>query len=391
MTLPQQHLRHELVPHYPALRAIRTRQQLLRSPLYAQIGAEIERVLGALEHDDCRGPGAAGLLRPDRIRVAAWNIQRGANLPALRRALLNDPDLALADVLLLVEVDLGMARSGNHNVARELAEALGMRYVFAPSYLVLEDDFGENLDGAPNTLAFHGCAVLARVPILAAENVDVPELRDKFSSSEKRLGKKRALLCALDLPDGPLHVGAVHLDSNASSAQRARQLAAVLQRATERGAQRLLVGGDYNSTTYDASGPLALLRDLLHKFFVTGFHGTVRNYMTPERLYEEPIFATLQAHGLTCEGLNDRSRGTYEYDLNSAYAIEKVRQKVGGLLTRALRRALRRYGGIVPARLDWFAGRGVEALAAGVIHVREPDGRPPSDHSPIYVDLRIGG
>ena len=94
-------------------------------------------------------------------------------------------------------------------------------------------------------------------------------------------------------------------------------------------AERQELNGPYYSTTYDASGPLALMRDLLHKFFVTGFHGTVRNYMTPERLYEEPIFATLQAHGLTCEGLNDRSRGTYEYDLNSAYAIEKVHE-LGG-------------------------------------------------------------
>jgi endonuclease/exonuclease/phosphatase family metal-dependent hydrolase len=383
MFVRQDLLHHDLSRHYPALRAIRRRADLLRSPLFAAIGREIERVTAAVEradHAEARDHG-----RP--LRIVAWNIQRGRCFPGLRKALLHDPVLRQADVLLLGEVDNGLARSGNRNVARELAEALSMSYAFGVSYLTLEDDFGENPERRESTLALAGCAVLSRVPIGAVENVDLPELRDKFSASEKRLGKKRALLCTLELSDGPLVVAACHLDSNASPAQRAQQLEVLLGRLEATGAPRQLGGGDLNTTTYDASATWPLLRDVAHKLFITGFDRTVEMYMEPERLYERPLFDVLEAHGFTTDGLNDRAQGTLLYDLNSPYAIQKARRKVGRLLTACLRRRLRRWNGVVPARLDWFFGQGVQPLHCGVVNPADDDGRPCSDHAAIYVDL----
>ena len=102
--------------------------------------------------------------------------------------------LRTADVLMLSEVDNGLGRSHNRNVARELADALGMSYAFAVSYVTLEDDHLENPEGRENTLALAGSAILSRAPIRRVINADLPELRDKFSSSEKRLGKKRAVI-----------------------------------------------------------------------------------------------------------------------------------------------------------------------------------------------------
>src|SRR5262249_16896989 len=148
------------------------------------------------------------------------------------------------DLLFLVEVDCGMARSGNRHVARELAESLGMSYGFVVSYLALEDDIGENPDGCENELALAGLAVLTRVPLLAVASIDLPELRDKFPSSEKRLGKKRALAARVQVSDGALDLAVVHLDSTASPRQRARQLRSVLEHLP---AGRALVGGDLNS------------------------------------------------------------------------------------------------------------------------------------------------
>jgi endonuclease/exonuclease/phosphatase family metal-dependent hydrolase len=363
------------------LRAIRTRKALVRSQLWQEIGPEVERVCRAVEgmtHAASRPLG-------ERVRVAAWNIQRGRHFDALVRALREDPRLRAADVLLLVEVDRGMARSGNRHVARELADALGMSYAFGVSYLVLEDDWGENPDGAHNQLALAGTAVLARAPIEAVENVDVPELRDKFSSSEKRLGKKRALVCRLG-GARPLTVAACHLDSNASPAGRARQLEAIVaagERLADGGA--LLVGGDLNTTTYDLASPVGLARNLAHKLFVTGFTETIRQYMTPERRYERPVFDVLRAHGLTIDGFNDRAHGTLHFDVNDAYALQKTRKLVGDALTRLLVHKLRPWDGRVPARLDWFAGRGVTPVAAATI-----DPRPAaSDHAAIMVDLRL--
>src|SRR5262249_42114397 len=150
---------------------------------------------------------AAGPARGRALRAVAWNIQRGARLDDLRRAVVAPP-FAGADLFLLSEVDVGLGRSGNRNVARELAEAVGMSYAFGVSYLALTDDFGDDAGGLENTLALSGAAVLSRHPIGRVENVDLPEIRDKFHSSEKRLGKKRALLAEIMLPDGPFVVAA---------------------------------------------------------------------------------------------------------------------------------------------------------------------------------------
>jgi endonuclease/exonuclease/phosphatase family metal-dependent hydrolase len=349
--------------------------------LWKQIGAEVERTCAAVEvraHTEEKPLGA-------RVRVAAWNVQRGRRYDELLRALREEPALAAADVLLLSEVDCGMARSGNRHVARALADALGMSYAFGVSYLVLEDDWGESVDGVHNELALAGTAILARAPIEAVENVDVPELRDKFSSSEKRLGKKRALVCRLG-GRVPLTVAACHLDSNASPAGRARQLEAIVAAGEHvAGAGALVVGGDLNTTTYDLAGPFSLATNLLHKLVITGFDETIRQYMTPERRYERPVFEVLTAHRLAIDGFNDRQSGTLHFDINDEYALQKTRRLVGGPLTRLLVRKLAPWNGRVPARLDWLAGRGVTPVAAATV-----DPRPlASDHAAIVVDLQL--
>jgi endonuclease/exonuclease/phosphatase family metal-dependent hydrolase len=375
---------HQLAPHYPALRDIRTRKKLEASALWAEIGGEVERVVNAIERRD--DPSAKPLT--GSLRAVAWNIQRGTELGALRDAFVTNPELSRADVLLLSEVDVGMGRSGNRNVPRELADALGMSYAFAVSYLVLEDDHLENPDGLENTLALAGSAILSRAPILRAVSADVPALRDKFQSSEKRLGRKRAVVAELATASGPVVVAQAHLDSTASSAQRARQLASVIDAAEALGAPRLLVGGDLNTTTYNVSSTWALARDVLHKLFVTGFDRTVDNYMTPDRRYELPVFELLAARGLSIDGFNDRTQGTLRYDFSEAYTLAKVREAVGGLLTRWLVRRLRSRGGVVEARLDWFAGRGLVPSGASVER-RRADGPRASDHEPIVVDVAL--
>jgi endonuclease/exonuclease/phosphatase family metal-dependent hydrolase len=374
-------IEHDLARHYDALRAIPTRKRLHASPLWAEIGPELERVLDAVERDD-----HADTRRRTALRVVAWNIQRGVHFDALREALLHDPELRTADALLLSEVDLGLGRSANRNVARELANALGMSYAFGVSYLALEDDHLENPAGTPNTLALAGNAILSRVPIRRVENVLLPELRDKYSSSEKRLGRKRAMIAEVETDAGPIVLAQAHLDSTASSAQRAAQLATLIDRAEGFG-PRVLIGGDLNTTTYDHSSTFALLRNVMHKLFVTGFDATVANFLTPELRYEVPLFDLLRTRGYAIDGFNDLAQATYEYDLGDPYTLDLVRRSVGGLLARFAVWRLRRWNGVVASRLDWFAGRGITPVAAKVLRPRTADHRRISDHEPIVVDL----
>jgi endonuclease/exonuclease/phosphatase family metal-dependent hydrolase len=374
-------LQHELASNYGELRRIRTRKQLHTSELWARIGPDVERLLDGIERgdrSDARPPAGS-------LRAVAWNIQRGMHFDQLRAALLEDPVLRTADVLMLSEVDLGLGRSGNRNVARELADALGMNYAFAVSYLTLEDDHLENPEGRENTLALAGSAILSRAPIRRAFNADLPELRDKFSSSEKRLGKKRAVIAELETASGPLVVAQAHLDSNASPAQRAQQLAALLGQARTLDVPRMLLGGDLNTTTYNLASKWALVKDVLHKLFVTGFDGTVANYMTPDQRYELPVFDALRAAGFSIDGFNDRSLASMSYDLGDPYTLNKVRTAAGSLLARWLVRRLRRFGGVVRARLDWFAGHGLVPIEPRVVHV---DGHA-TDHDAVVVDVAV--
>jgi len=379
-------IEHALAPDYPTLRRLPNRRALIAHPRYPRWKREIDRVMTNVEHGvhaDPRPPSA------ERLRVAAWNIRRGAQFEALVDALTGNEDLRDADVLLLTEVDHGMARSGYRHVARDLAAALRMHYAFGASYVVLGDDFLENEDGHENELALAGNAILSRYPLVWTENVDLPELKDKFSSRrEKRLGKKRGIMAGIELPSGSLTLAGCHLDSNASPRQRADQVDFLLRRAEDRG-RRVLLGGDFNTTTYDASGFGALMRDLGHKAVHHGFDGTLRGYMTPDATYEAPLFEVLARHGLHTEGFNDRSEGTFVYDMRDPYAIAKLYHRVGRVLTWALKRRLRPFGGICAAKLDWFAGRGIEPLDARVVPIPHDEGPPPSDHRAIAVDIAV--
>jgi endonuclease/exonuclease/phosphatase family metal-dependent hydrolase len=219
-----------------------------------------------------------------------------------------------------------------------------------------------------------------------AVNANVPAVRDKFGSSEKRLGRKRAVVAAIASEAGPITFAQAHLDSNADARQRSAQLEAILDEAERIAHRPVVLGGDLNTTTYQYSSKLRLARDLVHKLFVTGFAGTVDNYLTPERRYETPVFDLLARRGFTLDGFNERGGGTIRYDFNQPYAIQKVQKAVGGPLTRWLLRRLRRWNGVVAAHLDWFAGRGVTARASRVIRLPAPG---PSDHDPILVDLEL--
>jgi endonuclease/exonuclease/phosphatase family metal-dependent hydrolase len=392
--LRSQPLDHDLAPHYAALAAFRDRRALHASALWRRIGAEVARVLSSVERGDIDTPPPPW--RPDgRLRVVAWNIQRGGRFAAMATALRTDPILRAADVLLLVEVDCGLGRSGNRNVPRDLALALGMSYAFAPSYLTIHDDWGENPERTPNTTALAGTAVLTRWPIRAARNLDLPELRDKFSSRERRLGKKRALLVEIDGPGRrPWHLAACHLDSNASPADRVRQLVAVLDAVDHaQGDGPLstpaLVGGDFNSSTHDLSSGWAMTREALRALFVRGLGRTVARYMRPEASEERGLFEELAERGFSIDGFNDLAAPTYHYDFADPYARQKLRRLGGPALVWLARRLLRRWQGRLPAHLDWLAGRGLRTVEACVVTPQDESGTPVSDHAAVTCEVEL--
>ena len=71
-------------------------------------------------------PSKNGLKPLRSMRILSWNINRGQQPDAVIEFLRD----AKADVILLQESDVNAQRTHRRNVAREIAQALGMNYIF---------------------------------------------------------------------------------------------------------------------------------------------------------------------------------------------------------------------------------------------------------------------
>lgn len=384
---PVHRLEHALSAELDELSAVRSRNRLRRSRVYLQHEAEIDRLLHGFEwrFGQARAPGEHG---STGMRAVAWNCERGKRYPGVESFLRTDPRVRAADFLLLTEVDIGMGRSGNRDVPAELAAALGYDYVFANFHVVLAPgDRGEREHRTHNALGLHGAALLSRYPITRFAAVGLPEHFDKFECLEKRLGTKRALFCEVALPDGPLTVVIVHLDPFCGPRHRAHQARLVVDALGRFGGRRVLLGGDLNTHTYDFDSKLALARDTLHKLARFGVAGTVRQYMTPDHVFEREVFRAFRSAQITFDPFTDPDHGSLCYDLNDPDVVGKSLDEVPRAVIRWLERRLAPWNGSVPMRFDWFGGRGIRALRAETLPKPRHEGRAISDHAPLVLDF----
>jgi hypothetical protein len=229
------------------------------------------------------------------LRVGEWNIERGLNFNLIRSALSGRSEFLRAatnertdprqkkviesqlarlrdvDVLILNEVDWGMKRTEYRNVARELAAALHMNYVYGVEFVEVDPVFElgrEEIDlpdAAQNQLlhedlrvdreryrGLHGTAILSRYPIDRARILRLPVCYDWYAKEYKaisqleqgrrwsarklfgerverelRQGGRMALIADIsvpDLPTGHATIVATHLENKCPPACRRRQM-----------------------------------------------------------------------------------------------------------------------------------------------------------------------
>ncbi|MFJ4712799.1 endonuclease/exonuclease/phosphatase family protein [Streptomyces sp. NPDC088785] len=194
------------------------------------------------------------------LRVATYNIHFGAGMDDVFD--LDRQAAALralhADVIGLQEVDVHWgARSRDLDVARELADRLGMRVSFAPIY-----SLDPVTPGGPRRE--FGVAVLSRYPIRSAANHDITRLStqdpDPVPAPAPGFGE-----VTLRVRGVPVQVFVTHLDYRADPSVRVAQVAdtrrvMAAERAAVRGARQVLLG-DFNATP-DAAELAPLWREL---------------------------------------------------------------------------------------------------------------------------------
>jgi hypothetical protein len=119
-----------------------------------------------------------------------------------------------APVLLLSELDQGMARSGQRHATRELASRLGCGYAFGVEFLELglgDVREREAHAGVENAVGYHGGAILSSSAFVETALVRVERSGRWFDGvlGERRVGGRIAVLCRLSLGGRELAVASV--------------------------------------------------------------------------------------------------------------------------------------------------------------------------------------
>ena len=181
-----------------------------------------------LNYTDPLGPRYAGgaptaPLHGDTLKVVAFNIQYAEHVDRAITLIRRTDALSDPDVLLLQEMDeLG---------AREIADSLGLDYVYYPSRLHggTHRDFGN--------------AILSRYPIEDDRKIILPHLARINHTLRTAVG------VTIRVGERRIRVYSVHLATMAENGPGARreQLAAVLADAEQY--PRVVLGGDFNSGT----------------------------------------------------------------------------------------------------------------------------------------------
>jgi endonuclease/exonuclease/phosphatase family metal-dependent hydrolase len=385
-------LKHELNRFFSKLNEYPSSAQLQRSPLYRELQGEIERVLRSVVKEDF-APGCS--FAQPWLRVTAWNIERGIQLEKIIKVLKQHPVICKSDAFLLTELDHGMARSGNRFIAREIASALKLNYVFAPCYLNLAKGSGlESEAPGENTQALHGNALFSRHPIREAAAIELPNGKDKMKGSEKRLGNQRAVFGIMEHPLGSIRLVSVHLDAHSSQRHRQSQMEIILDFLGNTGpAYPALLGGDWNTSTYNSRRALYAILGYWRRVFMGVGYVCKNHYPHPDRWFERGLFRELERRGYRYRDLNELGACTLHYDVRDLALNKNMGEWIPAWCFPFINWALSMNAGSegrCSLKLDWFAGKQISP---------EPD-HPPrvltdvraleggiSDHDPIVLDF----
>ncbi|MFR2288307.1 MAG: hypothetical protein ACLS69_00390 [Butyricicoccus sp.] len=120
---------------------------------------------------------------PEVLRHVVFNIERGQTLHETIDFLNMCPDFKNMDIIYANELDDGAVRSGNCNVAYEIAKSIGMNYAYGLEFIELVNP--------DDNKGFHGNALFSRWPIRWAKVVHMPEQYNWYY--DRRSASARAL------------------------------------------------------------------------------------------------------------------------------------------------------------------------------------------------------
>lgn len=358
----EQVFEHNLREHFKKLAQFDSTKELEASKLYQALRPEIDSILNSVVQEEFADVNETARQTKESVRVTAWNLERGIKLEGIIKALQEHPELKDSDLLLLTELDNGMARSGNKNVPRQIAENLNLNYAFAPCYIALNKGSGvEAFIEGENTNSIHGNALMSRYPLLRAHSLALPNGKDKMNGKEKRLGCLRAVIADVDYPNGMFRAVSLHLDAHSTQTHRYLQMKIVLDHLeTLTPKLPVIIGGDWNTTTFNSSRAAFSILGYCRRVLM-GVRNVVQNhYPHPDRWFERKLFREIEKRGYNYKDLNEYGVGTLHYDMNSIAQNTNLGDWVPKWCFWFIFWALEKTGGRCSLKLDWFTGKGIK-------------------------------
>ncbi|MHA3979535.1 endonuclease/exonuclease/phosphatase family protein [Halovulum sp. GXIMD14794] len=226
--------------------------EILNAPRTTEAHRALMEAVPAMSMLQVGGPGGNAPL-PTGFTVAAWNLERCID-PEASAALLKAQGVS---VVLLSEMDNGMARTAQRDTTAAMAEALGMHYAFGVEFFEMglggeterpfcTDDF--------NRLGWHGNAVLCSAPFRALKLIRLDDHGHWFiggsdsDPGQPRIGGRMAIACVVEADFGPLCLVSTHLESNSGIGMRHAQFQVLLDAVEDFApGMPVLIGGDLNT------------------------------------------------------------------------------------------------------------------------------------------------
>ena len=335
--------------------AIQDRQHWLAQLGDAEAHRRIARDLACLYETDVE-PAPDPEVASGWLRVAAWNIERGRD-PDQIAALVSATG---ADVALLSEVDVGMARTGNRDVARELAGRLNAGTVFGVEYVELSLGKAadlEHIEADFNECGLHGNAIVASSQLQRPDVIRFDEGGDWFNDlrGEPRVGGRMAVVATVQLDGVDVELASAHLDSHSDADSRAHEMQALVRAIDARSTGPAVIGGDLNTfgATFAELADIGVARRLRE--------ADPGRFSWPAAY--EPLFEVARDHG-------------YDW-IDANVASPTTRHAPDGAPHH------------VPLKLDWILVRGLEARRPTVVPALGAGGEPLSDHDLVAVSVRL--
>lgn len=296
-----------------------------------------EEILASLEcMNTVRKGGSAGDAAPLAFpfTVAAWNMERCLfpleSTDKLRKT--------AAPLVLLSEMDEGMARTGQTEPTAIIAGELGMEYAYGVEFLELS--LGSEIERSYckdnfNEKGFHGNGLMSSAGLKDPFVFRLPGENRWFNddSEQPRVGERCAVGATIETQAGSFVAVSVHLESVADGPYRERQMSALMD-AVEAYAPGLpiLIGGDLNTGNHSGG-----------------------DYRT------DTLFAMAEARGFECHG----------------GPLDQTSTRPS-LITRFPERAM---------KLDWIVTRGLKIAESHLVSSLNDEGKPLSDHDIIVCSV----